>query len=175
MKAKSAIGSWWPRARCTGRFETARSCKLEQTAAARTWCDGPTVATSLFSLAGRMWSMSSGRMAVPAVSRVQRHHPARRPRWQVDIYLYEDQVQRLQAPCTVMCRRRSTYVVRLAAVRPIRICPVGDEVAAARALEALADRLLEMASSDLSDAEGHRVAEQLSHRTSAEDPRSTRW
>ena len=35
---------------------------------------------------------------------------------------------------------------------------VGDEVAAARALRHLADRLLEMASSDLSDAEGHPVS-----------------
>jgi hypothetical protein len=35
---------------------------------------------------------------------------------------------------------------------------VGDEVAAARALRQLADRLLEMASSDLSDAEGHPVS-----------------
>jgi hypothetical protein len=35
---------------------------------------------------------------------------------------------------------------------------VGDEVAAARALRQLADRLLEMASTDLSEAEGHPVS-----------------
>jgi hypothetical protein len=80
--------------------------------------------------------------------------------WRVDIYLYEDQaatsanaVLHSDVPAPLDVRgeaRRSPADPDLPAV--------GDEVAAARALRHLADRLLEMASSDLSDAEGHPVS-----------------
>ena len=80
--------------------------------------------------------------------------------WRVDIYLYEDQASTsanavlhsdVPAPLDVRGEaRRSPADPDL----PV----VGDEVAAARALRHLADRLLEMASSDLSDAEGHPVS-----------------
>jgi Rv2632c-like/Domain of unknown function (DUF1918) len=80
--------------------------------------------------------------------------------WRVDIYLYEDQASTsanavlhsdVPAPLDVRGEaRRSPADPDLPAV--------GDEVAAARALRHLADRLLEMASSDLSDAEGHPVS-----------------
>jgi hypothetical protein len=81
-------------------------------------------------------------------------------RWTVDIYLYEDgsstsanAVLHSDVPAPLDVRgeaRRSPADPNLPAV--------GDEVAAARALRQLADRLLEMASSDLSDAEGHPVS-----------------
>jgi len=81
-------------------------------------------------------------------------------RWRVDIYLYEDQdstaanaVLHSDVPAPLDVRgeaRRSPADPDMPAV--------GDEVAAARALRQLADRLLEMASSDLSDAEGHPVS-----------------
>jgi len=81
-------------------------------------------------------------------------------RWTVDIYLYEDEsatsanaVLHSDVPAPLDVRgeaRRSPADPDLPAV--------GDEVAAARALRHLADRLLEMASSDLSAAEGHPVS-----------------
>jgi Rv2632c-like/Domain of unknown function (DUF1918) len=81
-------------------------------------------------------------------------------KWSVDIYLYEDEnataanaVLRSDVPGPLDVRgeaRRSPADPDMPAV--------GDEVAAARALRRLADRLLEMASSDLSDAEGHPVS-----------------
>jgi hypothetical protein len=81
-------------------------------------------------------------------------------KWRVEIYLYEDQsstsanaVLHSDVPGPLDVRgeaRRSPTDPDLPAV--------GDEVAAARALRQLADRLLEMASSDLSDAEGHPVS-----------------
>ncbi|HET8915751.1 MAG TPA: dsRBD fold-containing protein [Propionibacteriaceae bacterium] len=81
-------------------------------------------------------------------------------KWSVEIYLYEDQsstsanaVLHSDVPGPLDVRgeaRRSPADPDLPAV--------GDEVAAARALRQLADRLLEMASGDLSDAEGHPVS-----------------
>ena len=76
-------------------------------------------------------------------------HPAEPERWRVDIYLYEDR------GCNI-ARTPSCTVMYLAPVdvrgearrRPADpdLPTVGDEVAAARALRQLADRLLEMAS-----------------------------
>jgi hypothetical protein len=81
-------------------------------------------------------------------------------KWSVDIYLYEDQnataanaVLHSDVPGPLDVRgeaRRSPADPNMPAV--------GDEVAVARALRRLADRLLEMASSDLSDAEGRPVS-----------------
>ncbi|HET8915664.1 MAG TPA: dsRBD fold-containing protein [Propionibacteriaceae bacterium] len=80
--------------------------------------------------------------------------------WRVDIYLYEDQaatsanaVLHSDVPAPVDVRGEA----RRSPADP-DMPTVGDEVAAARALRQLADRLLEMASSDLSDAEGHPVS-----------------
>jgi len=81
-------------------------------------------------------------------------------RWRVDIYLYEDQdstaanaVLHSDVPAPLDVRGEA----RRSPADP-DMPTVGDEVAAARALRQLADRLLEMASSDLSDAEGHPVS-----------------
>ena len=80
--------------------------------------------------------------------------------WSVDIYLYEDEnataanaVLRSDVPVSVDVRGEARR-------RPADpdLPKVGDEVAVARALRRLADRLLEMASSDLSDAEGRPVS-----------------
>jgi hypothetical protein len=97
----------------------------------------------------------TGEEQSPAASRTQ---PTKT--WRVDIYLYEDQaatsanaVLHSDVPAPLDVRgeaRRSPADPDMPAV--------GDEVAAARALRHLADRLLEMASSDLSDAEGHPVS-----------------
>jgi hypothetical protein len=91
----------------------------------------------------------------PAASRTQ---PTKT--WRVDIYLYEDQaatsanaVLHSDVPAPVDVRGEA----RRSPADP-DMPTVGDEVAAARALRQLADRLLEMASSDLSDAEGHPVS-----------------
>jgi hypothetical protein len=80
--------------------------------------------------------------------------------WRVDIYLYEDQgatsanaVLHSDVPAPLDVRGEA----RRSPTDP-DMPTVGDEVAAARALRQLADRLLEMASSDLSDAEGHPVS-----------------
>jgi hypothetical protein len=100
------------------------------------------------------------RTAIPAANRVRPRRGEPTKRWRVDIYLYEDQdstaanaVLHSDVPAPLDVRgeaRRSPADPDLPAV--------GDEVAAARALRQLADRLLEMASSDLSDAEGHPVS-----------------
>ena len=81
-------------------------------------------------------------------------------RWRVDIYLYEDRdstaanaVLHSDVPAPLDVRGEA----RRSPADP-EMPMVGDEVAAARALRQLADRLLEMASSDLSDAEGHPVS-----------------
>jgi Domain of unknown function (DUF1876)/Domain of unknown function (DUF1918) len=81
-------------------------------------------------------------------------------RWSVDIYLYEDQdstaanaVLHSDVPAPLDVRGEA----RRSPADP-DMPTVGDEVAAARALRQLADRLLEMASSDLSDAEGRPVS-----------------
>jgi hypothetical protein len=81
-------------------------------------------------------------------------------KWSVDIYLYEDEnataanaVLHSDVPGPLDVRgeaRRSPADPDMPAV--------GDEVAVARALRRLADRLLEMASNDLSDAEGRPVS-----------------
>src|SRR5215213_667498 len=80
--------------------------------------------------------------------------------WSVDIYLYEDQnatsanaVLRSDVPGALDVRGEARR-------RPADpdLPKVGDEVAVARALRRLADRLLEMASDDLTDAEGHPVS-----------------
>jgi Domain of unknown function (DUF1876)/Domain of unknown function (DUF1918) len=97
----------------------------------------------------------TGGQQLPAGSRAE---PTKK--WSVEIYLYEDQgstsanaVLHSDVPGPLDVRgeaRRSPADPDMPAV--------GDEVAAARALRQLADRLLEMASSDLSDAEGHPVS-----------------
>jgi hypothetical protein len=80
--------------------------------------------------------------------------------WSVDIYLYEDEnataanaVLRSDVPGAVDVRGEAHR-------RPADpdMPKVGDEVAVARALRRLADRLLEMASHDISDAEGRPVS-----------------
>ena len=100
-------------------------------------------------------SVAAGGQGSPAAPRSE---PTKT--WRVDIYLYEDQaatsanaVLHSDVPAPLDVRgeaRRSPADPDLPAV--------GDEVAAARALRHLADRLLEMASSDLSDAEGRPVS-----------------
>jgi uncharacterized protein DUF1876/uncharacterized protein DUF1918 len=80
--------------------------------------------------------------------------------WSVDIYLYEDQnatsanaVLRSDVPGALDVRGEARR-------RPADpdLPKVGDEVAVARALRRLADRLLEMASNDLTDVEGRPVS-----------------
>ena len=81
-------------------------------------------------------------------------------RWRVDIYLYEDQGS-TSANAVLHSDVPGPLDVRGEARRSPAdpdMPTVGDEVAAARALRQLADRLLEMASSDLSDAEGRPVS-----------------
>ena len=81
-------------------------------------------------------------------------------RWRVDIYLYEDQGS-TSANAVLHSDVPGPLDVRGEARRSPAdpdMPMVGDEVAAARALRQLADRLLEMASSDLSDAEGRPVS-----------------
>ena len=81
-------------------------------------------------------------------------------RWRVDIYLYEDQGS-TSANAVLHSDVPGPLDVRGEARRSPAdpdMPSVGDEVAAARALRQLADRLLEMASSDLSDAEGRPVS-----------------
>jgi hypothetical protein len=81
-------------------------------------------------------------------------------RWTVDIYLYEDQAS-TSANAVLHSDVPAPLDVRGEARRSPAdpdLPTVGDEVAAARALRHLADRLLEMASSDLSDAEGRPVS-----------------
>jgi Domain of unknown function (DUF1876)/Domain of unknown function (DUF1918) len=91
-------------------------------------------------------------------SAAQSRQPTKR--WSVDIYLYEDEnataanaVLRSDVPGPLDVRGEARR-------RPADpdMPAVGDEVAVARALRRLADRLLEMASSDLSDAEGRPVS-----------------
>jgi hypothetical protein len=80
--------------------------------------------------------------------------------WRVDIYLYEDQVS-TSANAVLHSDVPAPVDVRGEARRSPAdpdMPTVGDEVAAARALRQLADRLLEMASTGLSDAEGHPVS-----------------
>ena len=109
----------------------------------------------------RMSSTSSGRTAAPAANRVPRRRVGEpTKRWSVDIYLYEDQdstaanaVLHSDVPAPLDVRGEA----RRSPADP-DMPTVGDEVAAARALRQLADRLLEMASSDLSDAEGRPVS-----------------
>jgi hypothetical protein len=81
-------------------------------------------------------------------------------KWSVDIYLYEDEnataanaVLRSDVPVPLDVRGEA----RRSPVDP-NMPKVGDEVAVARALRRLADRLLEMASKDLTDAEGRPVS-----------------
>jgi hypothetical protein len=100
-------------------------------------------------------SGDTGERQSAAVSRTQ---PTKT--WRVDIYLYED-----QAATSANAVLHSDVPAPLDVRGEARRSPadpdmptVGDEVAAARALRHLADRLLEMASSDLSDAEGHPVS-----------------
>ena len=80
--------------------------------------------------------------------------------WSVDIYLYEGEkataanaVLRSDVPGAVNVRGEAHR-------RPADpdMPKVGDEVAVARALRRLADRLLEMASHDISDAEGRSIS-----------------
>jgi hypothetical protein len=80
--------------------------------------------------------------------------------WSVDIYLYEDEnataanaVLRSDVPGSLDVRGEA----RRSPADP-DLPKVGDEVAVARALRRLADRLLEMASDDLTDAEGRPVS-----------------
>jgi Domain of unknown function (DUF1876)/Domain of unknown function (DUF1918) len=100
-------------------------------------------------------SGDTGEKKSPGASRTQ---PTKT--WRVDIYLYED-----QAATSANAVLHSDVPAPLDVRGEARRSPadpdmptVGDEVAAARALRQLADRLLEMASSDLSDAEGHPVS-----------------
>ena len=81
-------------------------------------------------------------------------------KWSVDIYLYEDEnataanaVLRSDVPGPLDVRGEARR-------RPADpdMPKVGDEVAVSRALRRLADRLLEMASNDISDAEGRPVS-----------------
>jgi hypothetical protein len=80
--------------------------------------------------------------------------------WSVDIYLYEDEnatsanaVLRSDVPGPLDVHGEARR-------RPADpdLPKVGDEVAVARALRRLADRLLEMASDDLTDAEGRPIS-----------------
>jgi hypothetical protein len=80
--------------------------------------------------------------------------------WSVDIYLYEDEnatsanaVLRSDVPGPLDVHGEARR-------RPADpdLPKVGDEVAVARALRGLADRLLEMASNDLTDAEGRPIS-----------------
>ena len=76
----------------------------------------------------------------------------------VTFYLSEDQIQRCNAVLPVMAAPLDVRgEARRSPADPV-LPAVGDEVAAARALRQLADRLLEMASTDLSEAEGHPVS-----------------
>ena len=113
---------------------------------------------SLFFLARTpMSSMSSGRAATLADSRVQQHRvPSRRRGGQLT-----STSTRTKARTSANAVLHSDVPAPLDVRGEARRSPadpdmpvVGDEVAAARALRHLADRLLEMASSDLSDAEG---------------------
>ncbi len=79
--------------------------------------------------------------------------------WQVDLYLFEDADQ-----TTAQAVLRTPAVSRLDARGAARRSPtdenvpeIGDEVAAARALRRLADRLLGVASDDIAAVEGHPV------------------
>jgi len=94
----------------------------------------------------------------PASEAASRAEPTKT--WSVDIYLYEDEsataanaVLRSDVPSPLDVRGEARR-------RPADpdMPKVGDEVAVARALRRLADRLLEMASNDLSDAEGRPVS-----------------
>jgi hypothetical protein len=80
--------------------------------------------------------------------------------WSVDIYLYEDEnataanaVLRSDVPGPLDVRGEA----RRSPADP-DLPKVGDEVAVARALRRLADRLLEIASDDLTDAAGRPVS-----------------
>jgi uncharacterized protein DUF1876/uncharacterized protein DUF1918 len=90
----------------------------------------------------------------------EKSRPQPTKQWSVDIYLYEDAnataanaVLRSDVPGPLDVRGEAHR-------RPADpdMPKVGDEVAVARALRRLADRLLEMASRDISDAEGHPVS-----------------
>ena len=90
----------------------------------------------------------------------EKSRPQPTKQWSVDIYLYEDAnataanaVLRSDVPGPLDVRGEAHR-------RPADpdMPEVGDEVAVARALRRLADRLLEMASRDISDAEGHPVS-----------------
>jgi hypothetical protein len=103
-------------------------------------------------------SRESGDGGGEQASAAQDRQPTKK--WSVDIYLYED-----QAATSANAVLHSDVPAPLDVRGEARRSPadpdmptVGDEVAAARALRQLADRLLEMASSDLSDAEGHPVS-----------------
>jgi hypothetical protein len=96
-----------------------------------------------------------GGQQTPEASRTQ---PTKR--WSVEIYLYEDQ-DSTSANAVLHSDVPQPLDVRgEARRRPADpdLPEVGDEVAASRALRQLADRLLEMASQDISDAEGHPVS-----------------
>jgi hypothetical protein len=79
--------------------------------------------------------------------------------WRVDLYLFEQDaatmahaVLHTDAPTALDCRgetRRNPS--------DVDVPEVGDEVAAARALRRLADRLLGVASDDIEAIEGHEV------------------
>jgi Domain of unknown function (DUF1876)/Domain of unknown function (DUF1918) len=94
----------------------------------------------------------------PAGEAESRPEPTKK--WSVDIYLYEDEnataanaVLRSDVPGPLDVRGEARR-------RPADpdMPKIGDEVAVARALRRLADRLLEMASNDLSDAEGRPIS-----------------
>ena len=86
-------------------------------------------------------------------------------RWSVDIYLYEDEnattanavLRSDVSPTSSMGQLDVRGEARRRPADP-DLPEVGDELAVARALRRLADRLLEMASHDLSDAEGRPVS-----------------
>jgi Domain of unknown function (DUF1876)/Domain of unknown function (DUF1918) len=101
---------------------------------------------------------AGGDESQPASEAASRAEPTKT--WSVDIYLYEDEgataanaVLRSDVPGPLDVRGEARR-------RPADpdMPKVGDEVAVARALRRLADRLLEMASNDLSDAEGRPVS-----------------
>jgi Domain of unknown function (DUF1876)/Domain of unknown function (DUF1918) len=101
-----------------------------------------------------------GGQAGPQTGREAESSPQPTKQWSVDIYLYEDEnataanaVLRSDVPGPLDVRGEA----RRSPADP-DLPKVGDEVAVARALRRLADRLLEMASNDLTDAEGRPVS-----------------
>jgi hypothetical protein len=89
----------------------------------------------------------------------RRPEPAHLRNWHVDLYLFEDQ-ESTTAHAVLHSASPNKLDSRGAAQRRPReanVPEVGDEVAVARALRGLADRLLAAASEDMSAIEGHAI------------------